>query len=129
MARDRCFRRPMHSLNSCSSRCSRVVRDDRRQASLAGEEARPMVERKRDTPTDMRPMIEDLRELVQALDRRVPQLERRGETDIVRDAEALKNKALERIADLESAGAHQLESTIADRAMADRAIADRAIAD
>jgi hypothetical protein len=48
-------------------------------------------------------MIEDLRELVQALDRRVPQFERRGETDIARDAEALKNKALERIADLEGA--------------------------
>ena len=78
-----------------------------------------MVERKRDTRTDMQPMIEDLRELVQALDRRVPQLERRGETDIVRDAEALKNKALERIADLESAAAHQLKSPIADRAIAD----------
>jgi hypothetical protein len=46
-------------------------------------------------------MIEDLRELIQALDRRVPQFERRGEVEIVRDAEALKNKALERIANLE----------------------------
>jgi hypothetical protein len=46
-------------------------------------------------------MIEDLRELVEALDRRVPHLERRGELDIARDAEALKNKALERIANLE----------------------------
>jgi hypothetical protein len=65
----------------------------------------------------MRPMIEDLRELVQALDRRVPQFERRGETDIARDAEALKNKALERIADLESAGD---AAQVADRRSSDR---------
>jgi hypothetical protein len=67
---------------------------------------------------DMQPMIDDLRELVQALDRRLPQFERRGEMDIARDAEALKNKALERIADLESAGG-ALVSAIADRAIAD----------
>ena len=78
-----------------------------------------MVERKRNGRTDLRPMIEDLRELVQALDRRVPQFERRGEIDIARDAEALKNKALERIANLESAGDPQLQSPIADRAIAD----------
>jgi hypothetical protein len=48
-------------------------------------------------------MIEDLRELIQALDRRLPQFERRGEVEIVRDAEALKSKALERIANLEGA--------------------------
>ena len=51
--------------------------------------------------TETRPLVEELRELIQALDRRVPHIERRGETDIVRDAEALKNKALERIASLE----------------------------
>jgi hypothetical protein len=49
-------------------------------------------------------MIEDLRELVSALDRRVPHLERTGEIEIARDAAALRKKALERIACLEDAG-------------------------
>jgi hypothetical protein len=49
-------------------------------------------------------MIEHLRELVAALDRRVPQLERTGEIEISRDAAALRTKALERIACLEDAG-------------------------
>lgn len=62
-----------------------------------------MVESKPHARTDIGPMIDDLRELVQALDRRVPHFERRGEIDIARDAEALKNKALERIAKLERA--------------------------
>ncbi len=48
--------------------------------------------------------IEDLRELIRALDRRVPQLERSGEIDIASDAAALRNKALERIAHLEGSG-------------------------
>ena len=46
-------------------------------------------------------LIEDLRELVAALDRRVPRLEREGERAIARDAARLKNEALRRIADLE----------------------------
>jgi hypothetical protein len=70
-------------------------------ASRAVEEKRAMVDRKPGAGTDGRPMIDELRELIQALDRRVPQFERRGETEIVRDAEALKHKALERIANLE----------------------------
>lgn len=45
-------------------------------------------------------VIEDLRELIAALDRRVLRLERAGEDDIVRDAAALKQEALERIATL-----------------------------
>jgi hypothetical protein len=49
-------------------------------------------------------VIEDLRELIIALDRRVPRLERTGEVDIARDAAALKHEALERIAELESSG-------------------------
>ena len=49
-------------------------------------------------------MIEDLRELVSALERRVPHLERTGEVEIARDAAALRRKALERIACLEDAG-------------------------
>lgn len=51
---------------------------------------------------DRRRMIEDLRELIRALDRRMPRLERTGEVQIVRDAAALKQKALERIARLET---------------------------
>jgi hypothetical protein len=45
-------------------------------------------------------LIDDLRELIAALDRRVPRLERAGESDIVHDAEALKHAALRRIAEL-----------------------------
>jgi hypothetical protein len=41
-----------------------------------------------------------LRELIAALDRRVPHVERLGEVDIARDAMALKKKAEERLATL-----------------------------
>jgi hypothetical protein len=44
--------------------------------------------------------IEDLRDLIAALDRRVPRLEREGEADIARDAAALREEALARIAAL-----------------------------
>lgn len=47
-------------------------------------------------------LIPELRELIAALDRRVPQVERAGETSIARDAAALKAKALKRIAELEA---------------------------
>ena len=43
----------------------------------------------------------DLLELVAALDRRVPVLERKGEHDIARDAHGLRRVALRRIAELE----------------------------
>jgi hypothetical protein len=46
-------------------------------------------------------IVHDLRELIAALDRRVPCLEREGERDIALDATALKQTALKRIADLE----------------------------
>jgi hypothetical protein len=49
-------------------------------------------------------VIEDLRELIVALDRRVPRLERTGEVEIARDAAALRNGALDRIAQLERSG-------------------------
>jgi len=42
-----------------------------------------------------------LLELVAALDRRVPRLEREGERDIARDAQGLRRAALKRIAELE----------------------------
>lgn len=46
--------------------------------------------------------IRHLRELIAALDRRVPQIERVGEVKIARDAAALRDKALKRIAALEA---------------------------
>jgi hypothetical protein len=42
-----------------------------------------------------------MRELIAALDRRVPQVQRAGEASIVRDAAALKARALKRIEELE----------------------------
>jgi hypothetical protein len=47
-------------------------------------------------------MIDDLLELITALDRRVPRLQATGEHDIASDAARLRDKALERIAELRS---------------------------
>ena len=41
-----------------------------------------------------------LRELIRALDSRVPHVEREGEAEIARDARALREKAVERLAAL-----------------------------
>ena len=49
----------------------------------------------------MTTLIEDLHELIAALDRRAPRFERDGEVAIARDAAALKDAALQRIAELE----------------------------
>jgi hypothetical protein len=46
-------------------------------------------------------ILQDLLDLVAALDRRVPHLEREGERDIARDAQGLRRAALQRIAELE----------------------------
>jgi hypothetical protein len=46
--------------------------------------------------------LRHLRQLIEALDRRVPHIERSGETTIARDAATLRAKALERIAQLEA---------------------------
>ena len=46
-------------------------------------------------------VLRHLRELVAALDHRVPHIERAGEAEIARDAAELREKALQRIADLE----------------------------
>ena len=51
-------------------------------------------------------LVRELHELIAALDRRVPQLERTGEASIARDAAALNVKALKRIADLEHDACH-----------------------
>ncbi len=49
----------------------------------------------------MRTVVRDLQELIAALDRRVPQVQRAGEASIARDAAALKSRALKRISELE----------------------------
>jgi len=46
-------------------------------------------------------LAEDLRELIAALDRRVPHLERKGELAIARDAAELKAAAIKRLAEIE----------------------------
>ena len=46
-------------------------------------------------------LVHDLRELIAALDRRVPRIERERERAIARDAEALRRAALKRIYELE----------------------------
>ena len=57
-----------------------------------------------DTPQNdkSKQQIRHLRELIAALDKRVPRIERVGEASIARDAAALKKKALERLAVLEA---------------------------
>lgn len=47
-------------------------------------------------------VVYDLRELIAALERRVPHLEREGERDIAHDAQALRRAAWTRITELES---------------------------
>lgn len=45
-------------------------------------------------------LTRDLEELIAAIDRRVPRLDRAGEAAIARDAAALRAKAVERLAEL-----------------------------
>jgi hypothetical protein len=45
-------------------------------------------------------LIRELEELIAALDRRVPRVERAGEAAIAREAAALRAKAVERLAEL-----------------------------
>ena len=45
-------------------------------------------------------LVRELEELIAAIDRRVPHIERAGEAAIARDAAALRAKAVERLAEL-----------------------------
>ncbi len=45
-------------------------------------------------------LARELQELIAALDRRVPRVERAGEASIARDAAALREKAVKRLAEL-----------------------------
>ena len=58
-------------------------------------------------------LVRDLRELIAALDRRVPHLERDGEREIARDAQALRRAALARITELEQSSATLARATAA----------------
>jgi hypothetical protein len=51
--------------------------------------------------TAVRTVIARLRELVAALDRRTPRQDRTGELQIIADSEALREEAVERLAELE----------------------------
>jgi hypothetical protein len=62
-----------------------------------------MPDKKSARETDRARALRHLRELIAALDRRVPHIERSGEIAIARDAATLRAKALERIAQLEGA--------------------------
>ena len=58
----------------------------------------------RASASDREHAIAALRELIEALDRRVPQVERAGETRIAREAAGLKKDALTRIEELQRTG-------------------------
>ena len=45
-------------------------------------------------------LVQELRELVEALDRRLPRVERAGESEIARDAAALRARAVSRLREL-----------------------------
>jgi hypothetical protein len=52
----------------------------------------------------------ELQELIAALDKRVPRVERAGEAEIARDAAVLREKAVNRLAELErSLGARETQ--------------------
>ena len=53
-------------------------------------------------PSDRELVVTALRELIEALDRRVPHVERLGEVGIARDASALRQEAAKRLEELTS---------------------------
>ena len=69
--------------------------------------------RRTPAPTRTTQAIRDLQELIAAIDRRVPKVERSGEAAIARAATALRDEATRRIADLErEATSRSIRSTI-----------------
>lgn len=62
----------------------------------------PCVDADSSTATDRRRLVQHLRDLIDALDRRVPQVERAGEVTIAREASELRALALQRVAELEA---------------------------
>jgi hypothetical protein len=72
-------------------------------------------------PSDQDHLIAALKELIDALDRRIPHVERLGEIQIAHEATALRNKALARIEELKHAASDQRmrEAALADGIMSD----------
>jgi hypothetical protein len=65
--------------------------------------------------TTARPsVIDDLRDLISALDRRTPHLERKGERDIALVSAALRAEAVQRIAELDGTAAKEAARTPPD---------------
>jgi hypothetical protein len=69
-----------------------------------------MTARKDDDVSSSAALIVTLRELIEALDRRVPRVERAGEAQIASDAAALREKALRRIEELTRASSHPIDT-------------------
>jgi hypothetical protein len=60
-------------------------------------------------------VIDDLRDLITALDRRTPQLERKGERDIATAAAALRAEAVHRIAELDGTAPAENVGTLSQK--------------
>ena len=59
-------------------------------------------------------LVRELQELIAALDRRVPHLERAEETGIARDAAVLRARAVKRLVELSEDETRRIPSTSAD---------------
>jgi hypothetical protein len=59
-------------------------------------------------------LARELQELIAALDRRLPRVERAGEAGIARDAMALREKAVQRLAEIEARDAAPVARTKSD---------------
>ena len=70
-------------------------------------------------PLQRNGLLTALREIIDALDRRVPQIERAGEIRIARDALALRREALERIDELERSIGARRDDELAEAVMTD----------
>jgi len=74
---------------------------DERSCSPHNSGARIAVAMKASGDPDRKRVVRHLRQLIDALNRRVPHIERVGEAKIARDAADLMGKALERVKELE----------------------------
>jgi hypothetical protein len=63
--------------------------------------ARRLAQRRQPVAMSQADLVRELRELIAALDRRLPRVEQAGEASIARDAAALREKAVARLAELE----------------------------
>ena len=65
------------------------------------------------TPGSDQTLVHELRELIAALDRRVPRIEREGERAIARDAQGLRRAALMRLCELDPLSCDLATGTVA----------------